>query len=99
MRVISMDDERTFPFQTALNASTLFPFKLSVPEQVRVAAEAGFAGIELWVSDLDAYVAAGGALPALRAVVADAGITVVNAIAFFPWADADATTREQGLAQ
>jgi len=94
-----MSDDRTFPFQTALNASTLFPFKLSVPEQVRVAAEAGFAGIELWVKDLDIYLAAGGTLPELRAVVADAGIAVINAIAFFPWADADSVTRNRGFAQ
>ena len=40
-------------------------------------------------SDLDTYLAAGGTLPELRAVVADAGIAVVNAIAFFRWADAD----------
>jgi 2-keto-myo-inositol isomerase len=94
-----MNDKHTFPFQAALNASTLFPFKLSVPEQVRVAAEAGFAGIELWVDDLDAYLAAGGTLPELRAVVADAGIAVVNAIAFFAWADADDATRERGFEQ
>ncbi len=94
-----MSDRRTFPFRTALNASTLFPFKLSVPEQVRVAAAAGFAGIELWVNDLDAYLAAGGTLPELRAVVADAGIAVVNAIAFFPWADAYEATRERGFDQ
>ena len=99
MGVIEMGDARTFPFQTALNASTLFPFKLSVPAQVRVAAEAGFAGIELWINDLDAYLAAGGTLPELRAVVADARIAVVNAIAFFPWADADDVTRARGLAQ
>jgi sugar phosphate isomerase/epimerase len=94
-----MSDKHTFPFQAALNASTLFPFTLSVPEQVRVAAEAGFAGIELWVNDLDAYLAAGGTLPELRAVVAEAGIAVVNAIAFFPWADADDATRQRGFEQ
>jgi sugar phosphate isomerase/epimerase len=66
---------------------------------VRVAAEAGFAGIELWVNDLDTYLAAGGTLHELRAVVADAGIAVVNAIAFFPWADADNVIRARGLAQ
>jgi 2-keto-myo-inositol isomerase len=97
--VIEMSHNRIFPFQTALNASTLFPFKLPIPEQVRVAAEAGFAGIELWVNDLDTYLAAGGTLPELRAVIADAGIAVVNAIAFFPWADADDATRERGFAQ
>ncbi len=94
-----MSDKRIFPFQTALNASTLFPFKLSVPEQVRVAAAAGFAGIELWVNDLDTYLARGGTLRELRAVIADAGIAVVNAIAFFPWADADDVIRDRGLAQ
>jgi 2-keto-myo-inositol isomerase len=94
-----MSGTRTFPFQTALNASTLFPFKVTLPEQVRVVAEAGFAGIELWVNDLDAYVAAGGTLRELRAMVADTGIAVVNAIAFFAWADADAATRERGFAQ
>jgi 2-keto-myo-inositol isomerase len=94
-----MSNKRTFPFQAALNASTLFPFNLSVPEQVRVAAKAGFAGIELWVNDLDDYLEAGGTLSELRAVVADGGIAIVNAIAFFPWADADAATRERGFAQ
>ena len=97
--VIEMSNKRNFPFQTALNASTLFPFKLSVPEQVHIAAEADFEGIELWVNDLDTYLAGGGTLPELRAVVADAGIAVVNAIAFFPWADADDLTRERGFAQ
>ena len=99
MGVIEMSDARTFPFRTALNASTLFPFKLSVPAQVRVAAEAGFAGIELWVNEIDAYLAAGGTVAELRAVVADAGIAVVNAIAFFAWADADDLTRARGCAQ
>src|SRR6185503_17965483 len=68
-------------------------------EQVRVAAAAGFAGIELWVNDLDAYLAGGGTLAELRAVVADSGIAIVNAIAFFPWADADDVTRARGFAQ
>jgi sugar phosphate isomerase/epimerase len=94
-----MSNQQTFPFKPALNASTLFPFKLSVPEQVRVAAEAGFAGVELWVRDLDAYIAGGGTISRLRAEIADAGVAVVNAIAFFPWADADDAAREQGFVQ
>jgi sugar phosphate isomerase/epimerase len=94
-----MADHRIFPFKSALNTSTLFPFALSVPEQVRVAAEAGFEGIELWVRDLDAYRDAGGTLAALRAQIAAAGVAVVNAIAFFPWADADDARRAQGFGQ
>jgi sugar phosphate isomerase/epimerase len=88
-----------FPFKTSLNTSTLFPFRLDIKQQVRVAAEAGYQGIELWMKDIDAYVANGGSIGELRSYIADAGVAVVNAIAFFKWADADAATREQGLAQ
>jgi sugar phosphate isomerase/epimerase len=88
-----------FPFKTALNTSTLFPFELDVEQQVRVAAEAGYQGIELWMKDIDAYMARGGTIRDLRAYIADSGVAVVNAIAFFKWADADAATREAGFAQ
>jgi sugar phosphate isomerase/epimerase len=88
-----------FPFKTALNASTLFPFELDIKQQVRIAAEAGYAGIELWFKDVEAYLANGGTTRDLRAYVRDTGIAIANTIAFFKWADADAATRAQGLAQ
>ncbi len=88
-----------FPFKTALNASMLFPFALDVKQQVRVAAEAGFEAIELWVKDIDAYLDSGGTIKDLRAYIADTGIALANAIAFFRWADADDAPREAGLAQ
>jgi 2-keto-myo-inositol isomerase len=94
-----MQQDHIVPFKLALNTSTLFPFDLDVEQQVRVAAEAGFDGVELWVKDIEAYLARGGTIAALRTIVADAGITVVNAIAFFRWADADDATRAAGLAQ
>lgn len=88
-----------FPFKAALNASTLFPFHLDVKQQVRIAANAGFEGIELWMKDIEAYLQNGGTTEELRSYIADTGVTIVNAIAFFPWADADATVRKQGFAQ
>jgi sugar phosphate isomerase/epimerase len=88
-----------FPFKTALNSSTLFPFGLGLADQVRVAAEAGYEGVELWMRDIVAFREEGGDLAALRASIAGAGLSVVNAIAFFPWADADAGARERGFAQ
>jgi 2-keto-myo-inositol isomerase len=88
-----------FPFKTALNASTLFPFELDIKQQARVAAEAGYAGFELWVKDLDAYLATGGTIKALKAYFADTGLTIANAIAFFAWADADDQARARGFAQ
>lgn len=88
-----------YPFKLSLNASTLFPYKLGIEEQIRVAAEAGYEGIEIWVRDLEAYVAAGQSLAALRRYIADTGIAVVNGIAFFKWADEDEAVRREGHAQ
>ncbi len=88
-----------FPFKTALNSSTLFPFELDVKQQVRIAAAAGFEGIELWVKDIAAYLENGGTTQDLKRFIADTGVEIVNAIAFFKWADADETMREQGFAQ
>jgi 2-keto-myo-inositol isomerase len=88
-----------FPFKAALNASTLFPFALDASQQVRVAAEAGFSGIELWVKDILAYLEAGGTTQSLRGELEASGLALVNAIAFFAWADADGAARERGFAQ
>lgn len=88
-----------FPFKTAINTSTLLPFQLGVKQQVRIAAEAGFEGIELWVKDIELYLANGGTIQDLRAYIADTGLVVVNAIAFFTWADTGAATRKAGLVQ
>ncbi|MCI3920733.1 sugar phosphate isomerase/epimerase [Paenibacillus sp. TRM 82003] len=87
----------TYAFRTALNASTLFPFRLSLPEQIRVAAEAGYEGIEVWTKDIDAYLEGGGTLAELRRLAAEEGIAFANAIAFWKWADRDAHERAGGL--
>ncbi|QHT62973.1 sugar phosphate isomerase/epimerase [Paenibacillus lycopersici] len=88
-----------FPFQTSLNASTLFPFKLNVLEQVRIAAEAGYNGIELWVSEIEQYLQQGGSTGELRASLEQSGVVLANAIAFFKWSDRDEAVREAGFAQ
>ncbi|WP_419872513.1 sugar phosphate isomerase/epimerase family protein [Candidatus Pristimantibacillus sp. PTI5] len=88
-----------FPFKTALNASTLFPFQLDVEQQIQVAAEAGYEGIELWVGDIQTYIKKGGTTAQLRSKMNESGIRLVNAIAFFKWADSDEDTRTQGFMQ
>lgn len=88
-----------FPFKTALNASTLFPFKLDVRQQIEVAAEAGYGGIELWVRDIVAYLAQGGSADELRAFRREKKIGLVNAIAFWAWADRDPAAREAAFVQ
>ena len=88
-----------FPFKTALNTSTLFPFALDVKQQVQIAADAGYDGIELWVKDILAYLETGGTIPALKTFVTGCSIPIVDVIAFYPWADADEGVRQQALAQ
>lgn len=84
-------------FQVALNASTLFPYRLQLPDQIRIAAEAGYEGIEIWVRDIAAYIEQGGKLSELKQIVEDTGIELANAIAFWTWADLDRQERAYGL--
>ncbi len=88
-----------FPFRAALNASTLFPFKLDVIQQVNIAAEAGYEGIELWMKDIDTYLENGGTIELLRGAMENANIEFINAIAFFKWADADPAERAAAFQQ
>src|SRR4051812_15656911 len=53
------DDE---PFGYCLNTSTIRGQKLPIAREAALAAAAGYQGIEPWVNELDAHVAAGGSL-------------------------------------
>ncbi|MBS4218178.1 sugar phosphate isomerase/epimerase [Bacillus sp. FJAT-49711] len=88
-----------FPFKIALNTSTLFPFKLNVIEQIRVTSRAGYEGIELWMQDIEAYLAGGGTVQEIQSALQEGNIEFINAIAFFKWADVDADTRKAAFEQ
>lgn len=88
-----------FPFKTALNTSTLFPYKLNVLEQIDVARKAGYEGIELWMKDIEAYLQNGGTVESLKTALDEAKLSFINAIAFFKWADVDKETREAAFVQ
>ncbi|MCJ7842346.1 sugar phosphate isomerase/epimerase [Lederbergia sp. NSJ-179] len=88
-----------FPFKTALNASTLFPFQLDVIQQIEVTKQAGYQGIELWIRDIEAYLVNGGTIQSIQAALEKENFSFMNAIAFFKWADADRDTREKALIQ
>lgn len=88
-----------FPFRSSLNASTLFPYKLNVIEQIAIAGEAGYEGIELWVSGIESYIEGGGTAAEIREALAKHNVAFVNAIAFFKWADQDDAIREAAFVQ
>ncbi|HKJ85074.1 MAG TPA: sugar phosphate isomerase/epimerase [Spirochaetia bacterium] len=89
----------SFPFKLALNTSTLRPYGLSIPEQIDVAAGAGFDGVELWVRDIQAFVEESHRPAEIARQARDRGIAIINSIAFFKWTDADADVRQEGLEQ
>lgn len=66
------------PWPITLNASTIRPTPLK--DKIRIAAETGYDGIELWINELDEFEAAGGDLKALGAEIRDKGLFVPNVI-------------------
>jgi len=85
------------PFGYCFNTSTIRGQQLKVPDQVRVAGEAGYDAIEPWLRDLDQYVKDGGSLADLRKRIEDAGLTVESAIGFAEWIVDDDEKRRLGM--
>jgi len=85
------------PFRFCLNTSTIRCGELSITEKIDITAEAGYDGVEPWVAELDAHVAAGGSLNDLALKAQDAGLEIVNLIGFFEWAVDDAAQRGTAL--
>ena len=85
------------PVRYCLNTSTIRGQQLSVPEQIRVCAEAGYDAIEPWIRDLGQFVEQGGNLDDLRKQIEDAGLTVESAIGFAKWIVDDPAERSAGL--
>ncbi len=62
----------------SLNTSTIRP--ASLKDKIRVADEAGYDALELWITDIEEYAAAGGDVKALGREIKDRGMFVVNMI-------------------
>jgi 2-keto-myo-inositol isomerase len=82
-----------------LNMSTVRGQKLSLPEQVDLAAKAGYDAIEPWINELRQYQQSGGSLSDLKKRIADHGLAVASAIGFAEWIVSDPARRQAGLEQ
>ena len=80
-----------------LNTSTIRNCGLSIQEKIQVAAQAGYQGIELWISEIEDYLSGGGDLSELKAILDQNNIIVPNVIAFFQWANPDSERRAEAL--
>ncbi|MCL1920767.1 MAG: sugar phosphate isomerase/epimerase [Kiritimatiellaeota bacterium] len=86
-------------FRFCLNTGTIRGYKLPLEGQIDLAIASGYQGIEPWVSDVAEAAKAEGALKRLAARCKGAGLAVVSAIGFAPWAVDDDGARAKGLEQ
>jgi 2-keto-myo-inositol isomerase len=87
------------PFRFMLNTATIMGQKLSIAQEVEIAARAGYQAIEPWVRELESYVERGGKLKDLAKRIRDRGLTVESAIGFAEWVVDDPAARKKGLEQ
>ena len=83
------------PWPLCLNTSTIRPTPLK--EKIRVTAEAGYDGIELWIDDLEKHEAEGGDLKAIGAEIRDRGLFVPNVVGLWDSIPADKDAWEKSL--
>jgi sugar phosphate isomerase/epimerase len=88
---------RRDPFRYSLNTSTIRGQRLTIVEEVGIAARAGYQAIEPWVSELEDHVRTGGSLRDLGRRIQDAGLAVESAIGFPEWVVNDEARRRRGL--
>ncbi len=85
------------PFGYSLNTSTISGQKLSLIEEIDIAAKAGYQGFEPWTRELDAFVKSGGSLKDLGKRISDRGLKVESSIGFFEWVVDDDLRRARRL--
>ena len=85
------------PLRYCLNVSTINSSQVEIEDQIRIASEAGYDGIEIWLRDIERFRQRGGKLPELRMRLEDANLRVESAIAFGQWIVDDAAQRAKGL--
>lgn len=75
--------------QLCLNTSCFCsPFSaptVALEEKIRVAAAVGYTHLELWVNELDHYIAGGGSLADVKRLLDDHGLTVPSMITLVGW--------------
>lgn len=94
----AQDRPKDEPFGYCLNTSTIqMGQKIPLPEEIDVAAKAGFRAMEPWLREIQQYADKGGSLKDLAKRFADSGITVESAIGFAEWIVDDDARRAKGM--
>ncbi len=72
-------------FRFCLNTSTISGQKPGLLKYIDIASEAGYDGIELWVSDVKQHLESGNSAQSLQKYISEMNLKVENAIGFAPW--------------
>ena len=92
-------DDGTLPFRISCNTSTIKAYNLSVPDQIRAVADAGFDGIELWIVDVYKYLQEGGTAEDIVTLLRERGLVLENLIGHSTWLSSDPQIHAEGLAE
>ena len=87
------------PFGFMLNTATIMGQKLSLTQQIDVAANAGYDSFEPWISDIEKFASAGNKVEDAAKRLKDANLRVDSAIGFANWIVDDPAHRKKGLEQ
>ncbi len=79
------------------NTSTIRHCDLTLQKKIELIAQVGYEAIELWVAEIDVYLAEGGSLAELKTITDRNELKVLNLIAFPQWGSPDAQQREAAL--
>jgi len=86
------------PFRFCLNMSTIMGQKPGLLHSIEIAAAAGYDGVELWVRDIEQWMAEGNTIETLGKFISAKNIRVENAISFTEWLVDDDVKRAAALA-
>jgi sugar phosphate isomerase/epimerase len=86
-------------FIYCLNTSTIRGQGQDLVKTIEIAAEAGYDGVELWVSDVRDYKDKGLSLTELRKIITSNSLSVEGAIGFASWIADDPDQRQAGFIQ
>jgi sugar phosphate isomerase/epimerase len=86
-------------FVLCLNTATLRGFKMSLVDEIELAAKTGYRAIEPWIDKMHRYAAEGGSLKDLSKRISDLGLVVESAIGFAQFIVDDDAVRAKGMEQ
>ena len=92
-------NKHNLPVRVSLNTSTLLHYKLAADVQIDLVGAAGFDGIELWMSDIKAYLEQGGSTADLKAKLQANELVLENIIGFSKWCSDNSDERKKAIDQ